>query len=197
MDIKNAYERLWCYAAPRKCREMHDANLFNPNAPRSLRLAVFEVYDGDKIAKGDVYVAENLAAGLVPIGGDSSGDRWCFDTRLRIGGTTPVLNCPHDGSGATYEAPSFTAFIYRLVLENLVHAHIFEGRGVDRRGLVALTLENLALLSPWLLRRWVRRAKEALAGPWPTHESFDGWMREDPAFRRLPEGEHEHFRPMD
>ena len=105
MDIARAYERAWQFTPPRTCREIHAARLFEGRGKNVIdlpvRLAVFEVYGPKQIAQGDAWVAEDLIPGLVPIGGDSSGDRWCFDTRVRIGGTIPVLHCPHDGGGAT------------------------------------------------------------------------------------------------
>jgi hypothetical protein len=193
VDIASAYEATWKFAPPRKCREMHAAGLFAPRAPTELRLALFEVYTPATIAEGDAFVSEQLVPGLLPIGGDRSGDRFCFDARLTIGGTTPVLYCPHDGGGARYVAPSVAAFVYRLVLENLSLAHLFEGWGEDRAALRALTVRNLALVDGWLLRRWARRANATLEAAWPTSEGLDAFMREDPAFARMPREEIEHF----
>ena len=192
MDIATAYERTWGFSPPRTCREMHAAGLFDPRSPAALRLAVFEVYDAVTIAKGDAFVRDCLIPGLVPVGGDRSGDRWCFDTRRRIGGTIPVLACPHDGGGATYVAPSFAAFVYTRVLEGVLQAH---RSADDRNGVRRLTLEHLDRLDRWLLRRWVRRAKAMLDGEWPTHRTFDAWLREDPSFAWLPTDELEHVLP--
>lgn len=192
--IADAYKSAWRFTPPRKCREMHDAGLFDPQSKRYVDLGVFEVYGTASIAKGDVFVSEMLIDGLVPIGGDSSGDAWCFEARRRIGGTMPVLACPHDGGGATYVAPSFAGFVYRLVLENLLHAHIFEDKGIDHAALVRLTKKNLEILEPWLLGRWTRRALTTLGGRWPTFKTFDAFMREDRAFAQLPTDEIDHFR---
>lgn len=193
-SIADAYQTTWRFTAPRKCREMHEAGVFNPKSEQYVDLGVFEVYEAASIAKGDVFVSEMLIDGLVPIGGDSSGDAWCFDARTRLHGTTPVLACPHDGGGATYVAPSFAGFVYRLVLENLLHAHIFEDKGIDRAALVRLTKNNLGILAPWLLPRWIRRALTTLEGAWPTFKTFDAFMHEDRAFARLPRDELDHFR---
>jgi hypothetical protein len=194
MDIVAAYRTIWQFSPPRTCREMHAAGLFDGSSPRALRFALFEVYPAEVIAEGDAFVTESLVGGLVPIGGDRSGDRWCFDSRRRIGGTTPVLFCPHDGGGARYVAPSFAGFVYRLVLENLVLAHLYAGWGTDRAGVRALTLRNREILDPWLLERWKRRALDTVAGEWPDDEGFEAFMRRDPAFARLPAEELEHFR---
>jgi len=173
---------------------MHDAGIFDPKSKRYVDFGVFDVYEAEAIAKGDVFVSEMLIDRLVPIGGDGSGDAWCFDARTRLHGTTPILACPHDGGGATYVAPSFAGFIYRLVLENLLHAHIFEAKGIDRAALLRLTKRHLELLEPWLLRRWIRRALATLDGAWPPFETFDSFMRQDRAFARLPSDEVDHFR---
>jgi hypothetical protein len=194
MDIGAAYLSAWSFAPPRSCREMHAAGLFATGSPGALRFASFEVSPPGQIAEGDAFVSELLVGGLVPIGGDRTGDRWCFDRRRRFGGTTPIALCPHDGGGATYVAPSFAAFVYRLLLENLALAHLFEGWGEGREALRAITLHNLKLADRWLLRRWVRRVRAIARGEWPDGEAFDAFMREDPAFARLPEGEFEHFR---
>lgn len=191
MKIREAYGRAWKYKPPRKVRAMHDAGLF---VDGKLRFAVFEFYDPETIADGDAWVADDLVPGLVPIGGDSSGDRWCFDTRMRIGGTTPILHCPHDGGGAVYVAPSFAGFVYRQIVENLIYAHIFADRGIDRAGVKALTLRNLKLAGPWLLKRWQRDALALVEGTWPEPKGFDAWMRKDPAFAAMPDEELEHFR---
>lgn len=194
MKIADAYTSAWEFSPPRKCREIHDAGLL-ASGPDALDLAVFEFYDAETIADGDAFVSEQLIPGLVPIGGDSSGDRWCFDSRLRIGGTIPVAHCPHDGGGATYVAPSFASFLYRVVLENLVLGHLYAGRGSSRSELRALTLGNLRRLEPWLLRRWLRRGRAVAASDaWPTYEGFDAFLRTDPAFARLPSGAFDHFR---
>jgi hypothetical protein len=84
--------------------------------------------------------------------------------------------------------------MYRLVVENLLSAHIFEDRGVDKNGLRKITRENLALLAPWILRRWAARLEGTLDGTWPTYKTVDRWLRDDPAFARLPTDEIEHFR---
>lgn len=191
MKIREAYGRAWKYKPPRKVRAMHDAGLF---ADGKLRFAVFEFYDPETIADGDAWVADDLVPGLVPIGGDSSGDRWCFDTRMRIGGTTPILHCPHDGGGAVYVAPSFAGFVYRQIVENLGYAAVFADRGIDRAGVKALTLRNLKLAGPWLLKRWQRNALALLEGTWPDPKGVDAWLRNDPAFAAMPDEELEHFR---
>lgn len=191
MKIREAYGRAWKYKPPRKVRAMHDAGIFGDG---KLRFAVFEFYDPETIADGDAWVADDLVPGLVPIGGDSSGDRWCFDTRMRIGGTTPILHCPHDGGGAVYVAPSFAGFVYRLILENLLYTHIFADRGIDRAGVKALTQRNLKLAGPWLLKRWQRDALTLVEGTWPEPKGFDALMRRDPAFAAMPDEELEHFR---
>ena len=127
---------------------MHEAGLFDPKSAHALSFAVFEIFDAETIAAGDAYVAEELIDGLVPIGGDSSGDRWCFDTRRKIHGTTPVLYCPHDGGDAEYVAPSFAAFVFRLIAFNLALTHIFTGRGLDAASITALTQTNVARCRP-------------------------------------------------
>lgn len=194
MNIAEAYAAIWAFDPPRTCREMHAAGLFDQR-PRALEFAFFEVYDAVTIAEGDAYVAESLVPGLVPIGGDRSGDRWCFDTRTRIGGTIPVAHCPHDGGGAVYVAPSFAAFMYRLVLENLVFGETFARRGTGPEALAALTLANLERVEPWLLRRWGKRGRALARGPGaPTHDAFEAFLRADPAFARLPTDAFDHFR---
>ncbi|MFO0612272.1 MAG: SMI1/KNR4 family protein [Polyangiaceae bacterium] len=192
MDIASAYQAVWSFTPPRKCREVHAAGLA---AHGALNLAFFEFYSADEIAEGDAFVSEMLIPGLVPIGGDSTGDRWCFDARLRVGGTIPIAFCPHDGGGASYVAPSFAGFLYRLVLENLMYWEFYGRRGVDRAALRSLTLDNLRKLEPWLLHRWARRGREiASMDAWPTDDDFDAVMRQDRAFSRLPAGEFDHFR---
>lgn len=191
MRIREAYGRAWKYNPPRKVRAMHDAGLFTDG---KLRFAVFEFYDPETIADGDAWVADDLIAGLVPIGGDSSGDRWCFDTRMKIGGTTPILHCPHDGGGAIYVAPSFAGFVYRQILENLLHADVFDGRGIDRAGVKALSLRNVKLAAPWLLKRWQKDALALIEGTWPDQKALEAFIRRDPAFAAMPDDEIEHFR---
>ncbi len=194
MNITEAYRATWAFDAPRKCREIHDAGLLAAS-PDALDLSVFEFDDADTIADGDAFVSEELVPGLVPIGGDSSGDRWCFDTRLRIGGTIPVAHCPHDGGGATYVAPSFAGFLYRVVLENLVLGHLYAGRGGSRADLRSLTLGNLRRLEPWLLARWTRRGRAVTSSDvWPAHSDLDAFLREDRAFARMPTSAFEHFK---
>jgi hypothetical protein len=194
MDIAAAYQKAWSFAPPRKCTEMHAAGLFESRGPHELRFAEFEFYSPAMIAEGDAYVSQQLVAGLFPIGGDRTGDRWCFDSRRRIGGTIPIAFCPHDGGAAKYVAPSFATFVYRLVLENLAVAHLFEGWGEDRAAMRAFTAKNLDLVDRWLLRRWSRRARETLDGAWPSYDDFDAFMRQDRAFSRLPRREFDHFR---
>lgn len=194
MNVTEAYRSTWDFTPPRKCAEIHGAGLLSAG-PDALDVAVFEFYDAETIAEGDAFVSEQLVPGLVPVGGDSSGDRWCFDTRRRIGGTIPIAYCPHDGGGATYVAPSFAGFVYRVVLENLVLGHLYAGRGSSRSDLRSLTLGNLRRLEPWLLRRWVERARSvASSDAWPTYEGFEEFMRGDPAFARLPSEAFEHFK---
>lgn len=144
---------------------MHAAGLFDLAKPNALSLGAFEIYDAKTIVEGDAFVEESLIPRLVPIGGDRSGDRWCFDARRKRDGHTAILHCPHDGGGALYVAPSFAAFIYRLVTENR-------------------TPENIARVRPWMLKRW----RGALSSPDPID------LAEDPAFATLPEDEIEHFR---
>jgi hypothetical protein len=194
VDIAAAYESIWKFTPPRKCREMHAAGLFKSGGKNELFFAQFEFYSPATIAEGDAFVSQQLVSGLVPIGGDRTGDRWCFDTRQRIGGTIPVLFCPHDGGPALFVAPSFAAFVYRLVLENLSLAHLLEGWGKNRAAVRALTERNLAMVDRWMLRRWVTRANATLDGTWPTYESFDAFMRADRAFARMSAEEVEHFR---
>jgi hypothetical protein len=204
MDIAAAYAAAWNFSPPRSCRAMHAQGLFAASGPAVLRFGTFEVHSPAMIAEGDAFVTQQLVPGLIPIGGDRTGDRWCFDTRRRIGrradpggggpGTIPVAYCPHDGGGAQYVAPSFAAFVYRLIVENLALLHLFEGWGEERAGVSALTLANVDRAERWLLRRWAEHARAAVRAPWPTYEAFDGYIRRDPAFRRLPEGEFPHFR---
>jgi hypothetical protein len=193
VNVAAAYEAAWKFTPPKKCRDMHAAGLFKPHGKNELFFAQFEFYSPETIAEGDAFV-ERLVRGLIPIGGDRTGDRWCFDTRQRIGGTIPILFCPHDGGGARFVAPSFAAFVYRLVLENLALAPLLEGWGKNRAAVRALTDRNLAMIDRWMLRRWVRRAHSTLEGTWPSDEAFDGFMRADRAFTRMPDDELEHFR---
>jgi hypothetical protein len=56
MDITEAYESVWKFAPPRKCREMQASGLFHLRTPREqiLNIGIFEVYDAATIAEGDV-----------------------------------------------------------------------------------------------------------------------------------------------
>ena len=163
MRIEKAYRDAWNFKPPLSCREMHAAGLFR--GPKALQLRGAEIYDAETISEGDSFVAETLIPKLIPIGGDKSGDRWCFDARRKLDGRTAVLHCPHDGGGATFVAPSFAAFIYLLVADNR-------------------TKENIERVRPWMLKRWLR----ALAS------EGDIDVTEDPAFVNLPEDEFDHFR---
>lgn len=187
--IEAAYERVWQFPAPRRCVEMHAAGLFGRDPARALDLTGFDVYDAETIAEGDVFVTDELVAGLVPIGGDRSGDRWCFDTRLRVGGTIPVLHCPHDGGGGVYVAPSFAGFVFRLVSERLTETR------APRAGTNASIIgENAAKAGPFWLRRWARTLRLAATEAPLTTVDWEVWLRRDPAFARLPAGEHDVFR---
>lgn len=163
MRIEKAYRDAWNFRPPRACREMHAAGLFD--GPRGLKLGGAEIYDAETIAEGDAFVSESLIPRLIPIGGDQSGDRWCFDARHKLDGRTAVLHCPHDGGGATFIAPSFAAFIFRLVAEHR-------------------TKENIERVRPWMLKRWLRALSSG--------GEID--VTADPAFANLPDDEIDHFR---
>lgn len=203
--IAEAYRTTWTFHVPRSCRAMHAAGLLEPppGAWRRLPFAslpkdrlvfvVFEMDDAKTVAEGDVFVRDSLIDGLVPIGGDGSGDRFCFDARQRKHGTTPVVLAPHDGGGATYVAPSFAGFVFRLCVENLLYAHLLPA--FSRRDLAELTHRNAELAKPFLLPRWTSRLHAvADASRWPTFRELDAFFAKDPAFARLPRDEFEHFR---
>lgn len=189
LEIGTAYQGAWGFVAPRRCVEMHASGLFGRDPARALGQLGFDVYDAETIAEGDVFVAEELVAGLVPIGGDRSGDRWCFDTRLRVGGTIPVLHCPHDGGGGVYVAPSFAGFVFRLVSERLTETR------APRAGTNASIIgENAAKAGPFWLRRWARMLRLAATEAPLTTAAWEAWLRGDAAFARLPAGEVDVFR---
>lgn len=210
MEMAEAMRAAWGYRPPRSFLEMHRARLFDvPNTPRNewpaeirrwtatgaparVWLTVFELDAADRVAGGNAFVSESLAPGLVPIGGDGSGDAWCFDTRRKLHGTTPIVHVPHDGGGGVYVAPSFAGFVHRLLLENLQVLHVYLGWGLTRADLAATTLRGAEAASPWLLRRWRRDAERvARSGSWPDPRQLEAHLRKDPAFARLPRGEHD------
>jgi hypothetical protein len=207
VDIALAYRNAWSYRPPKTFRAMWAAGLLEPfstkpfgawgdvarkwlatGEPRRLILFPYEIYDATTIAEGDAFVRERLVPGLVPIAGDGSGDRWCFDTRLRIGGTTPVMHVPHDGGGGVYVAPSFAAFVYRTIIEQMHYQHMFEAWDFSRDDVLRLVERDLDLAKPWLLRRWQRTPKK-----WPSYRELEEFFARDPAFARLPGGELDVF----
>jgi hypothetical protein len=212
-DIVDAMRATWGHRPPRTYVEMHRAGLFDvpdtprnqwppeirkwiaTGAPRRVWLTVFEIDSPDVVADGNTFVSDMLVPGLVAIGGDGSGDAWCFDTRRKIHGTTPVMHVPHDGGGGVYVAPSFAGFVVYLILENLQYLHFYEDWKLSRADLAAATQRSVEAASPWLLQRWRRTVLEVIAGgTWPTYRSLRGLLARDPAFARLPEGEHDVFR---
>jgi hypothetical protein len=212
-DIAAAMRAVWGYSPPRKYVEMHEARLFvAPTGPRArwrddilrgnatgqpprVLLALAEIDGPDVIASGNAFVSEMLVPGLVPIGGDGSGDAYCFDTRGKIGGTTPVLYVPHDGGGAVYVAPSFAGFVHFLILQNLQSLHFYEGWGLTRADLIQTSLRSAEAAARWLLPRWRRRIIDVLASDvWPTSRTLPALLAEDPAFARMPRGEQDVFR---
>ncbi len=213
MDIVDAMHEAWRYRPPRKYVEMLRGGLFDgPDGPRNawppeirrwlstgkpsrVLLIVFEIDSPEIVADGNDFVKESLVPGLVPFGGDSSGDAWCFDTRKRISGTTPILYVPHDGGSAVYVAPSFAGFVYRSILENLQYLHFYEDWKLTRADLAATTRRSAEAAAPWLLRRWLRNIEDVLrSDDWPTYKTLDPMLARDPAFARLPPGEHDVFR---
>lgn len=206
MDMADAMKKAWSYRAPRSYLEMHRAHLFegwdqSPPAierwtktgkPPRLLLTVFQMHTAETVVEGHAFVSEMLLPGLVPIGGDRSGDAWCFDTRRKIGGTTPIMHVPHDGGGGVYVAPSFAGFVYALLLENLQYLQLWQS---TRDDLVAATLRNTETAAPWLLRRWREDVERvARSSTWPDFHGLSKHLRRDPAFARLPEGEQDVFR---
>jgi hypothetical protein len=213
MDIALAMKTAWDFTPPRSYVEMHRAGLFDaPTGPRNswppeirrwietgtparVLLTVFEIDSPEIVAEGNVFVTDSLVPGLVPIGGDSSGDAWCFDTRTKVNGTTPILHAPHDGGGGVYVAPSFAGFVLYLILEIVQYLHFYESWGLTRTDLAAATRRCLEAASPWLLPRWQRRAERIVASKdWPTARTLSSVLARDPAFARLPPGEHDIFR---
>lgn len=194
MDARRVYLQLWKYEPPPACVEMHQAGFFEPRSSRALSFAVFEFFDAKMLAEGDAFVSEQLVPGLVPIGGDRTGDRWCFDGRPTTKTPGAVVHCPHDGGGAVHVAPDFTAFVFRLCVENLALLPLFERWGKSREEVVAISDANLTATRPWLgpraavLEKWIRSSK------WPEEERLESHLREDAAFAALPTGPFEHFR---
>lgn len=210
MDIEAAVKATWGWRPPRTYVEMSRAGLFDglrgargeaialwvaTGEPTRLVHAIFDLDSADVVAAGNAFVKDDLVEGLVPIGGDGSGDAWCFDTRTKLGGTTPVLHVSHDGGGATFVAPSFAAFVYYLLLDNLRYQHFYDRWGLGRAGLVTATRRNLQAAAPWLLGRWRRHVERVIeTGRWPTFGTLGRRLAEDPAFARLPKGEQHVFR---
>jgi hypothetical protein len=216
-DIVAAMKKTWSFTPPRSYVEMHRAGLFEyPNVPRNqwpplikrwssepprVFLTVFEVDSADVVARQEhrnTFVTEMLVPGLVPIGGDGSGDAWCFDTRTKIGGMTPIVHVPHDGGGGVYVAPSFAGFVYYLILQNLQYLHFFESWKLTHADLAAVTRRSAESAAPWLLRRWRSEVERTVRADgvsgWPTYKTLPQLLARDPAFARLPPGEHDVFK---
>lgn len=213
IDIVAAMEKAWSFTPPRSYVEMHRAGLFDyPDVPRNqwpphlkafaatgqpprVFLTVFEIDSADVVADGNDFVSEMLVPGLVPIGGDSSGDAWCFDIRTRVGGTIPIMHVPHDGGGGVYVAPSFAGFVYSQILENLQYLHFYEGWKLTREDLAGTTRRSAESAAPWLLGRWKKDIDRVLEkDTWPTFKTLPKLLARDPAFAKLPPGEHDVFR---
>lgn len=216
MDLRSAYRARWSFRAPRSFLTMHAAGLFVPLAGSREEWAIalrtstakgtrprivfgtVEIFDAETIAEGDAWVEEDLIPGLVPLGGDGSGDRYCFDARGKLHGTTAVALCPHDGGGATYVAPSFAGFVFRTLLEDMASGHVWTNRGFSQNDMVGLFQRNLAASRRYLLKRWARAIAAVIArgerGDWPKKEEILSMLAQDTAFARLPEEEFDHFR---
>lgn len=192
--LETAYEEVWKFAPPASCVAMHAAGLFTPKGPNCLQFATFEFLSAEEIAEDDVFVRESLADGFVPIGGDSTGDRWCFDTRKETPHPNAIIYCPHDMIGADVVAPTFEALVYRLIAFNLCVAHLWRGWGTNDAALRALTEKNLAIAKPWMRAAWIARLEALTPATWPKYEDFDAWMRETAEFAALPTEQIPQFR---
>jgi hypothetical protein len=76
-----------------------------------------------------------------------------------------------------------------------VNLHFYVDWKLTRADLVFATRRNLEAASPWLLARWRRHVEHVLAtDEWPTYRTLTQILARDPAFARMPRGEHDVFR---
>ncbi len=91
---------------------------FNPAQPvQSLYLWLAEVEWWSLAEIANYQPPGHHKPGFVPFASDGAGDFWCWWPLRASGLGTPIALCPHDYKVARLDAPHFTGWLYRRILD--------------------------------------------------------------------------------
>ncbi|MDA3961082.1 MAG: hypothetical protein PF961_09845 [Planctomycetota bacterium] len=138
--------------------------------------------------------------GLVPVAGTMEMDLWCWYPAMNDGGPAPIVFCPLEDEVASIYAPDFTAWIYRLMLEEYACTGLTEHLDVRQSRVVLdhYTERMAAYLPPaWHARLLDLRSRDFSLDANGYYgvadaDELEAILTEDLAYPRLDE-EFEHF----
>jgi len=156
------------FRPPTLYRRLWEAGAFTPFTPQHLQFSDLSWLAPAQIAAWRFH--HDQIPGLVPIAVTGQQDLWCWYPRMNDGGDAPVVFCPDEDEVAHVHAPDFTAWLYRLVLEEFACTGLTEH--VDVRQSRAMLLGFVEFLAADLPSAWVERLRE-LAARVPRRDAND------------------------
>lgn len=186
------------FQPPELYRRMLGDGCFDRFAATHLQFSDLVWLDQEEIA-GFEFASDQIP-GLVPIAVTMEQDVWCWYPAMNDGGPAPVVYCPLEDEVASIHAPDFSAWIYRLMLEEYACTGLTEHLDVRQSRLV---LDHFAeRMAGYLPEPWVARLAELKGRPFHTDDNgYYGVLDEDElveilehdlAYPRLDE-EFEHY----
>lgn len=198
MDQITAITQRFGFEPPELYAKMIAAGCFDRFAATHLQFSDLLWLAGGEIA--GFQFADDQIPGLVPIAVTMEQDLWCWFPAMNDGGPAPVVYCPLEDEVASIHAPDFSAWIYRLMLEEYACTGLTEHLDVRQSRLV---LDHYAdRMADWLPEAWCARLQELKGRPFTVDdngyygvlsaEELEQILIEDLTYPRLDE-EFAHF----
>ena len=164
------------FTPPALYRELAEQGCFMPFGGKHLQFSDLHWLEEPAIAGFQFH--KDQIKGLVPFAQTANHDLWCWYPALNDGGPAPIVFCPDEDEVAFIHAPDFTAFLYRLLLEEYACTGLTEHLDVRQsRELLDGYAESL---SPHFPEAWRERLSEIVARPFTSDPNdYFGVIDED------------------
>jgi hypothetical protein len=165
--MPDAFLRRYRFEAPALYRRMLADGCFDRFALTHLQFSDLVWLSEEEIA--DFEFAEDQIPGLVPIATTMEQDLWCWYPAMNDGGPAPVVFCPIEDEVASIHAPDFTAWIYRLMLEEYACTGLTEH--LDFRQSRRVLDHYAQRMADYLPPAWSARLAELKQRPFKTDDN--------------------------